>query len=121
MRGWLSILFYFSISLCIFDALLYFNVINVERGIGSSMYPTLDGGDVLLCVKWFDYKVGDIVTFKAPSYAEFYADGERVHYITHRIIGKEGPCYITKGDNNPRPDPYCVRKEDIVCKVVLWT
>lgn len=53
-----------------------------------------------------DIHVGDIVSFRYDN-----------HAISHRVISidgdEDGIYFITKGDNNPSPDPILVRFEQI--------
>lgn len=55
--------------------------------------------------------VGDVISFTIPE------SNEPDRVLIHRIVGfgydKEGWFAITKGDNNPQPDPIKVRFGDI--------
>ncbi|MEZ0290203.1 MAG: signal peptidase I [Sulfolobales archaeon] len=69
---------------------------------GHSMEPTLNTGDVVFIIPVSsprDITAGDVIVFKRLS-------GE---LVIHRVIGVrvvDGVYYyITKGDNNPLPDP----------------
>lgn len=68
---------------------------------GKSMFPTLREGDLVFIVKTPPNRIheGDIIVY------EYHGK-----YIVHRVIEviKEGDTYyyVTKGDNNPIPDPY---------------
>jgi len=74
---------------------------------GRSMEPTLRVGDLVLCVK-SPFEVGDIVVWcVGPTYC-----------VIHRVIEITGSSVITKGDNNPAPDPP-VPKSFVKYKVVL--
>jgi signal peptidase I len=64
---------------------------------GGSMEPTLYTGDILLAVsaKLRGFGVGDIVVWcSGPGFC-----------VVHRVVGLEGGRVVTKGDNNPAPDP----------------
>lgn len=73
-----------------------------------SMEPVLNAGSISLELPPVasDIKVGDIISFQ---------EGNRV--IIHRVIligqDPEGLFFVTKGDNNPEPDPYKVRFDSI--------
>ena len=78
---------------------------------GESMLPVIRDGTACRCTKTDDYLVGDIVNFPVNY------DGELI-FVTHRIIGYElDNTYITKGDNNPVPDPWKVPQESILCEI----
>ncbi|AFZ70937.1 signal peptidase I [Caldisphaera lagunensis DSM 15908] len=73
---------------------------------GISMKPTLHTGDIAILYKepYQDIKIGNIVVYNYDGIL-----------IIHRVIGiyyhNGVECFITKGDNNPVPDPgypqYC--------------
>lgn len=76
----------------------------------TSMMPTLYPGDLVLTKPATTYHVGDIVAYISPEHI----------VVVHRIIKALGNgCYRTKGDANPRPDPWIVCKNMIIGKVVL--
>ena len=81
----------------------------IARANGTSMYPTIHDGDVVVILRGAEFGVGDIVTFD-----------RRDRVVAHRVIGiyAHGRVVETKGDNLDRPDGYCWR-EDITGKVVL--
>jgi len=61
---------------------------------GRSMEPTLRVGDIVVGVKE-PFKVGDIVIWCAgPTYC-----------VVHRVVELRDSIVVTKGDNNPAPDP----------------
>jgi signal peptidase I len=64
---------------------------------GSSMKPTIDCGDLMICISrdYLKYDVGDIVICII----------EPMQYIAHRIIELRGDTVIMKGDNTQLPDP----------------
>ncbi|RLI84741.1 signal peptidase I [Archaeoglobales archaeon] len=75
-------------------------------GEGTSMYPLIKPGDYLLIdTSPEDLKVGDIIVY--------YYQGK---FVGHRIIGITDEGYITKGDNNPQPDPV-VKKSMIIGEI----
>ena len=57
---------------------------------GNSMEPKYHAGDLVLIREEESYAEGDVVVYR-------HADIGRV---IHRIIGREGPGYIFKGDHN---------------------
>ena len=79
--------------------------IKLQRIATESMVPTLDVGDIVLCVntKTEKLKVGDIISYQKDINNDGVMDS-----ITHRIIEIElidGVYYITtQGDNNSTPD-----------------
>jgi signal peptidase len=92
--------------------------------VSGSMEPVFYRGDVVVIEKTnlfgiqevnpTDLKVGDIVIYNATWFPE---------PVIHRIIsiqtGSDGQTYyVTKGDNNPKPDPSLVSTSQIQAKVV---
>ncbi len=76
----------------------------------TSMMPTLYPGDLVLTKPAKVYHVGDIIAYVSPEHI----------VVVHRIIEALGNgCYRTKGDANPRPDPWIVCRNMIIGKVVL--
>ena len=79
-----------------------------ERGFSSDQlasFPFPGGfskGDALVITSPEDVEVGDVVLYINP---------ELGYPIIHRVINKSSEGYITKGDRNPAPDPWVVRKE----------
>jgi len=92
--------------------------------VSGSMEPVFYRGDVVVIEKadflglqefnTSDVNVGDIVVYDATWFPE---------PVIHRVIFKgtspEGQLYyVTKGDNNPGPDPVVVYPNQIEAKVV---
>ena len=77
----------------------------VETG---SMEPTIMTDELIFTVKFNEYNVGDVITFKDGS-----------HPTTHRIIAVTEQGYITQGDANNTPDFYPVHKSNVYGKVVF--
>ena len=79
---------------------------------GRSMEPTLEVGDIVVGVK-SAYSVGDIVIWCAsPTYC-----------VVHRVIEISNRTVVTKGDNNPSPDPPIPRslvKYRVVTVIRRW-
>ena len=80
--------------------------------VGPSMYPTLKSGDGLVLYTYTSFdevKIGDII---------IYPHTEKPFDVVHRIIKIEPDGVITRGDNNNKIDPYLVKYEDIIGKVL---
>jgi signal peptidase I len=76
---------------------------------GDSMVPTYVTGDLVVLHTQPTYRVGDIVAYAVPK-GEIGAG----LLVIHRIIGGEAVHGFTvKGDNNPAPDPWRPRPQDI--------
>jgi hypothetical protein len=71
------------------------------------MQPTLRNGDFAFLQKQSTYTLGDIVAVRVGG-----------SYAIHRIVGFEGPSYITKGDNRTAPDTWRPTKSEIAGKMV---
>jgi signal peptidase I len=73
----------------------------------GSMEPTIPVGGLAVdrAISARDVRVGDVITFSDP-----YVKGR---LITHRVIDilqtPRGLAYRTKGDANPRRDPWTIR------------
>ncbi len=76
---------------------------------GRSMLPTLQSGDIVFIVRVPPSKinVGDVIVYRFTG--NFYGIYLNNALIIHRVIYKyyhDGIlCFVTKGDNNPFPDP----------------
>jgi len=84
---------------------------------GNSMLPTYRTGDLVLGVATYlvGYMVGDVVVWFATV----------THGVIHRVVNVTGDYVVTKGDNNPLPDPPIPRgfvKYTVVLRVPreLW-
>lgn len=75
----------------------------------NSMSPVFNKNDIIIIQEQKEYKIGDIVTYKANNGS----------IITHRIIEKDENEIYTKGDNNNTKDenPICI--DDIKGKVIF--
>ena len=90
--------------------------------VSGSMRPTININDLIIVqgVDPHTLKVGDIIVFKNPNYPN--QPCESGHCIVHRIIEivKTNPLtFRTKGDANYAPDPFLVRENDVVGKVIM--
>ncbi len=69
---------------------------------GRSMEPTLNTGDLVLMLPVNDPReisIGDVIVFRRPN-------GELIiHRVIEIRIYNDTYYYVTKGDNNPVPDP----------------
>jgi signal peptidase len=82
---------------------------------GHSMDPTLATNDFLALRAQDEYKVGDVVTYRVPV-----GDPGAGHVIVHRIIGGNATDgFVTQGDNNPRPDLWKPKHEDVLGKLTV--
>jgi signal peptidase len=82
----------------------------VPYGVMSgSMEPRIGTGAVCYVdTKTEDYHTGDIITFRTGGKT-----------VTHRIIGKSGNAFMTKGDANRVSDPWTVGADQIIGKARL--
>lgn len=87
-------------------------------GVGTSMGDAIPSGSLLVTrsVAPERIEVGDVISFRV--------EGLR-HPITHRVIairGRSGSLvFATQGDGNPRPDPFGVRGNEDIERVVFTT
>ncbi len=84
--------------------------------VSGSMEPVMYRGDIVIIDKNpRNVEVGDIVVYNAVWYNQ---------PVIHRVINIQntsaGPVYTIKGDNNPSADPYLVKKDQIISKVVNY-
>lgn len=90
--------------------------------VSGSMRPTININDLII-VQGVDpstLEVGDIIVFRNPNYPNQPCGSG--HCIVHRIIdvvSRDPPIFKTKGDANYAPDPFLVKGENIVGKVIL--
>jgi len=92
--------------------ILYLNIIAFVAIGSGSMAPAFDKGDLVLMQNLFvDPKKGDIIKFET-AYV--------VHPVVHRVYSVEDSIYRTKGDANPRVDPWVVRRDDIQGQAILF-
>ena len=72
----------------------------------GSMEPVYHPGDVIFIHEQKDYSKNDVITFH-----------QRGMIVTHRIVGKDGESFTTKGDaNNSSDEP--IKLSDIEGKVI---
>jgi len=84
-------------------------------GTGSSMEPTITQNDVIIIVPVNPelLKVGDIITYEREM-----DGGNKIIFVTHRIVELDDGLIKTKGDAMPEMDGYIVRASDVQGKVV---
>lgn len=63
---------------------------------GNSMEPRFHRGDLVVLQQAAGYAVGDIAVYRHPQ----------VGPIIHRIVDRDGPRFVFKGDNNDWLDSY---------------
>ncbi len=77
---------------------------------GTSMEPTLVGGDFVILRRSEAYAVGDIVAYRVPS-----GEPGAGILVIHRIIGgSAADGFVMQGDNKSQPDPWRPTPSDIV-------
>lgn len=78
---------------------------------GSSMEPTLSAGQVLefAACEWGQVQVGDVIAFRKAGWREV---------VVHRVIGRDRYGLRTCGDSNVGEDPWLVRSDELVGRVV---
>jgi signal peptidase len=82
---------------------------------GVSMNPTYHTGDLVVTHPRATYGKGDIVAYRVPRGNV----GEGI-IVIHRIIGGDAQTgYVIQGDNNPDPDPWKPKHDDIVGRAWL--
>ncbi|MEN4006639.1 MAG: signal peptidase I [Methanobacteriaceae archaeon] len=83
--------------------------------VSGSMEPVLQRGDIVIVDNNPDTAyVGDIIVYRAT-----WSPKPVIHRIIY--IGKtpEGDTFfVTKGDNNPSPDPVVVHPDQVISKAV---
>ena len=101
------VLSWLALGPCFIKTILHQDTFVLAVGEGYSMYPIINDGDyIIIDVTPEDLKVGDVIVY--------YHDGE---LIGHRIIGVLDGGFITKGDNNRYPDPWIVKKNQVIGEV----
>jgi signal peptidase I len=77
----------------------YFVQADTRRVDGTSMLPTLEGGDLVVIqgVSVSDVHVGDIIVYGPPC-------SNTGSSVIHRVVGNTSQGLVTKGDNNDAND-----------------
>lgn len=90
------------------------NIISSQENVkfivytGSSMSSTLQDLDVLYYIPNKRIRPGDVVVIKISEYE---------HKIIHRVISVGEKGIRTMGDNNPRPDSWLLKPDQIIGSV----
>jgi signal peptidase len=75
---------------------------------GSSMEPTYQLGDAV--ITWREpVEVGDVILYKVPEGSPGAGNP-----VIHRVAGREGGRWITKGDNSRSIDPWRPTDSDVL-------
>ena len=87
----------------------------------TSMAPALNVGDlVFLCGRsGGDIRVGDVIAFDVPHPYRGTTPSPVIHRVVERIVMDGKLYYRTKGDNNPRVDPWTVPAENVIGTVTF--
>ncbi len=79
---------------------------------GSSMLPGMEPGGVAVVRARDDYRVGDVVAYVQPYLRSV---------VLHRVVGVDGDRFVVQGDNNPEPDRYRPRADEVLgARVAYW-
>jgi signal peptidase I len=106
---WVAIALEILIIILLVYALLIGSPVVVLHVTSGSMNPTIrPGGYVLL--GGHGPEKDAIIAFYDPSRGEI---------IVHRVIGTDGECFVTKGDDTDFPDFYKPCPESILGRVIL--
>ena len=105
----------FLVAFVIYQALIFATgsqvpVVSIASG---SMIPKFYPGDLVFAAAPTGLKTGDIIIYHAEC--PYMPDKD----IIHRIVGFDKGNIITKGDNNPYPDPCPVSPEQVRGKVIF--
>ena len=76
---------------------------------GSSMEPQIHRGDLVVARSRAHYKIGDAVV---------YHNAQLDQNVLHRIVRRDGPRFVLKGDNNDFIDPIHPKQGDLIGR--LW-
>jgi signal peptidase len=120
------------------SALAAYSILVLASGVGQpmllvpsrSMEPTIDAGDVIAirAISPLQIRLGDVVIYQ-QAYSQVLLIHRVVCIVTSTSSECTGslyvymkcriaPCYYTKGDNEPGPDPWVVSAGQIVG---VWT
>ena len=76
---------------------------------GTSMLPSIHGGDLVVARASDAYRIGDVVAYHIPGTG---VGAGRL--VIHRIVGgSAAQGYVVKGDNRTRADPWRPKAGDI--------
>ena len=75
---------------------------------GNSMEPTYQLGDAV--ITWRQpVEIGDVILYRIPENSPGAGNP-----VIHRVVGKEGGRWITKGDNSRAVDPWRPSEGDVL-------
>jgi signal peptidase I len=78
---------------------------------GNSMIPSINHGDMCVCIPQNNYYQEDIISFFVPV-------EDKVELIAHRITKElEGDRFTTRGDNNNIEDTWIITEDQIFCQI----
>jgi signal peptidase I len=82
---------------------------------GTSMEPSLRGGDLVLTLERRGYRHGDVVAFRVPS-----GQTGAGTVVIHRIVGGSAASgYVVRGDNRDHADLWRPRPHDVTGATIL--
>jgi signal peptidase I len=89
----------YVIALALLVSWAYFVQVDTRRVDGTSMLPTLEGGDLVVIqgVQMSEIHVGDIIVYNSLCSTTDQS-------VIHRVVNITSNGLVTKGDNNPRND-----------------
>jgi len=90
--------------------------LRLESILSGSMEPYLSTGDLIAMVNTpaEEVRVGDVIGFKVEG-----MDTPVCHRVYEMVDIEQGGGFITKGDANEEPDPWVVKPENLIGRVVF--
>ncbi|MBS3067435.1 signal peptidase I [Candidatus Micrarchaeota archaeon] len=82
----------------------------------KSMHPTITAEHTAVFTTNFDperLQVGNIIAYRSTSF-----DLPIMHRIIEIQRDSSGVCYTVQGDNNPSPDPGCIKSSQIIGLII---
>ena len=77
----------------------------------NSMRPAFSTGALVVVAPEANYQIGQVITYQASK--------DEQDIVTHRIVGRDGGGFITKGDANNIEDERIVSENQIKGRVVF--
>lgn len=76
----------------------------------QSMHPALNYGDLIIIrgESAEEIQVGDIIAFEVPNPYKAAVQSPVIHRVTEKFVDGEGIYFKTRGDANPKEDPWKV-------------
>jgi len=81
---------------------------------GTSMEPTLHGGDLVITQARSSYRVGDVLAYRIPQ-----GEAGAGPLVIHRVIASGRRGYVLQGDNRETRDPWRPKDEDVLGAMVV--